>query len=318
MEVDITASLKTLITVCFWMNNDYVKPEGELLPVVATRTNYEWCKYKILIFQAQVAIKIENKPSRAIPAKNSRQQVNLTHHSMESTFVLLQKVETFCKKSQKRLRHQGKGGRMRRRWTQFYNQSPTKKKFKTTKTIIINLSNTSQNLFYYTYNRRSKLFHRYSGPQRMNQPCMEQNQPCMCLKSSKKQAQAASIWLDKKSFPKQKNEEIPQKNHFRLQRNGTFFLLLRRFFKLPDLEFPLHGCNLTNFFWNRTLNKKRTKPPTSKKEQKQQGRIIHRKESVPSRIRVNACFWRSAACSQAYQKFSRKSTLKKGAMWKFF
>ena len=45
----------------------------------------------------------------------------------------------------------------------------------------------------------------------MNQPCMDQNQPCMYLKSSKKQAQAAGIWLDKKSFPKQKNEEIPQK-----------------------------------------------------------------------------------------------------------
>ena len=91
----------------------------------------------------------------------------------------------------------------------------------------------------------------------MNQPCMDQNQPCMYLKSSKKQAQAASIWLDKKSFPKQKKwRDSTKKNHFRLQRNGTFFLLLRRFFKLPDLEFPLHGCNLTNFFWNKTLNKK--------------------------------------------------------------
>ena len=48
----------------------------------------------------------------------------------------------------------------------------------------------------------------------MNQPCMDQNQPCMYLKSSKKQAQAAGIWLDKKSFPKQKNEEIPQKKSF--------------------------------------------------------------------------------------------------------
>ena len=37
-------------------------------------------------------------------------------------------------------------------------------------------------------------------------------------------------------------------NHFKFERNGTFFLLLRRFFKLPNLEFPLHGCNLTNFF----------------------------------------------------------------------
>ena len=48
----------------------------------------------------------------------------------------------------------------------------------------------------------------------MNQPSMDQNQPCMYLKSSKKQAHAASIWLDKKSFPKQKNEEIPQKKSF--------------------------------------------------------------------------------------------------------
>ena len=84
------------------MNNDYVKPKGELLAVVATRSNYEWCKYKILSFQAQVAINIENKPSRAIPAENSRQQVYLTHHSMESTFVLLQKVEMICKKESKK------------------------------------------------------------------------------------------------------------------------------------------------------------------------------------------------------------------------
>ena len=51
------------------MNKDYVKPKGELLPVVATRSNYEGCNYKILSFQAQVAINIENKPSRAIPGR---------------------------------------------------------------------------------------------------------------------------------------------------------------------------------------------------------------------------------------------------------
>ena len=43
-----------------------------------------------------------------------------------------------------------------------------------------------------------------------------------------------------------KNEEIPQEKSF--ERNGTFFLLLRRFFKLPNLEFPLHGCNQTIIF----------------------------------------------------------------------
>ena len=150
----------------------------------------------------------------------------------------------------------------------------------------------------------------------MNQPCMDQNQPCIS-KAPKNKHMPRVFDLKKNRFQNKKMKRFHKKNHFRLQRNGTFFLLLRRFFKLPKLEFPLHGCNLTNFFWNRTLNKKRTKPQTSKKEQKQQGRIIQRKESVPSRSRDNARFWRSAACPQAYQKFSRKKTSKKEAMWKF-
>ena len=244
MEVDITASLKTLITVCFWMNNDYVKPKGELLPVVATRTNYEWCKYKILIFQTQVAIKIENKPSRAIPAENSRQQVNLTHHSMESTFVLLQKVEMFCKKSQKRLWHQGKCGRMRRIWTQFYNQSPTKNNLRPRRQsssifqIPVQIFFTIHTIDDPSYSTDTL------GLNEWISPVWTKISPVCISKAPKNKHMPRVFDLTKNRF--QKNEKIPQEKSF--ERNGTFFLLLRRFFKLPNLDFPLHGCNLTNFF----------------------------------------------------------------------
>ena len=53
--------------------------------------------------------------------------------------------------------------------------------------------------------------------------------------------------LTKNRFQK-KMKRFHKGNHFKFERNGTFFLLLRRFFKLPNLDFPLHGCNLTNFF----------------------------------------------------------------------
>ena len=137
----------------------------------------------------------------------------------------------------------------------------------------------------------------------------------VCISKAPKNKHMPRVFdLTKNRFQNKKMKRFHKKNHFRLKRNGTFFLLLRRFFKLPDLEFPLHGCNLTNFFWNRTLNKKRTKPPTSKKEQKQQGRIIQRKESVPSRIRVNLLKKRCmlSSISKVFKKinFEERSNVK--------
>ena len=166
---------------------------------------------------------------------------------MESTFVLLQKVEMFCKKSQKRLWHQGKCGRMRRRWTQFYNQSPTKK----------NLGPRRQSSSIFQIPVKIFTIHTIDDPSYstdtlgLNEwisPVWTKISPVCISKAPKNKHRPRVFDLTKNRFQNKKNEEIPQKNHFRLQRNGTFFLLLRRFFKLPDLEFPLHGCNLTNFF----------------------------------------------------------------------
>ena len=74
------------------------------------------------------------------------------------------------------------------------------------------------------------------------------------LKSSKEQAQAASIWLDKKSFPKQKKmKRFHKENRFRLERNGTFFLLLRRFFKLPPFGVHTAWLQSNQYFFELRL-----------------------------------------------------------------
>ena len=149
-------------------------------------------------------------------------------------------------------------------------QSVTEKKItKTTKTIIINLPNTSQNLFYYEYNRRSKLFRRYSAPQRMNQRCMDRTGPVVfqkntysesykgkhtcffqsklrsfgkklkrdhpdCISKAPKNKHTPRVFdLTKNRFQNKKMKRLHKENHLGIERNGTFFLLLRRFLNYP-------------------------------------------------------------------------------------
>ena len=201
---------------------------------------------------------------------------------MESTFVLLQKVEMFSKKSQKRLWHQGKCGRMRRRWTQFYNQSPTKKNlgprrqstsifqkhvkiFFTIHTIddpsystdtlglnewigaVWTKPEQQSSRRTPTANHQNENILDFSQASWDNLEKKPEKRPSRLYLKSSKKTSTGREYLTWQKIVSKKMKRFHKGNHFKFERNGTFFLQLRRFFKIPHLEFALRGCNLTNF-----------------------------------------------------------------------
>ena len=160
------------------------------------------------------------------------------------------------------------------------------------------------------------LFRRYSGPQRMNQRCMDQTGPVVfhtntysesykgkhtwffqrklrkfgkklkrdhpnCIsKAPKNKHRPRAFHLTKNRFQNKKMKRFHKGNHFRLERNGTFFLLFHRFFKLPDLQFALHGRNLTNIFLEKDSEKKQKQNLQPRKKSKNSRRKLSNGQQV--------------------------------------